>query len=800
MQKYEVFLKLGRLFLDMKKKVYFCSTKHESMRNLNLHINKLIVLLVFIIAGIVAQAQSYTFGIEPERDSAAFAAFRERMKSQVQGRPTVALVLSGGGAKGAAHVSVIQFLEDAGVPIDMVVGTSIGSLVGGLYACGYSGNELEQIIRNLDWETLLTDSHSSQFISLTQKEHDSRLPLSRPFGKRQSNKNESPISLIPVGIVEGQNIYNLLSSLTAGLQDERDFLTLPKPFVCVATDMVSGKAKIWHSGNLVDAMRSSMAIPGLFTPVRTEEMVLLDGCLRSNFPVEVARSMGADIVIGVDVSAPAYGVNEINTLLDIVYQTMDVLGREPYIEAIADCDIYIHPDLLDFSQLSFDAESIDTMLERGRIAAMNNAFEIAQLLHKTGKAIDNTRDTHNLNIDKLPVTIAGIDFEGIDPRDEAFLRRAIEQDSLLTKEEIEKIVDRLIGTNTFEQVTYSLHGKAEPYTLTLKCKSSASDRIGIGLRFDTKDYVSLLFSFGLNTHRLGGYRLYLDGQLGPTSSMKISYEYLSKEGLKWEASSMIKLVGNGEFLSSDHNFRLNFLQHRIDLAVAYSPLQPWEVRGGLRLDYFHHDKMLVDYTLGSISSENIPTSNSYLNGFVSLRMNTYDNVHFPKSGWKLNLYGNYYLLGWNNKISPFLAIQFDAKPAKTFGRITAMPFTAGRYVSAFVIPYLNFLSPNGVLRPLDQQIPFIGLNQSASALQMLGTAGLSLRFNINQRHFVTATTQWIHQSPSIREFFNKNIAITHFGFGVEYAYNTRLGPLCVDLHWSNLDRSLGFFLRYGFEM
>ena len=780
--------------------VYFCSTKLCNMRILNLHINKLIALLFFLYASIAAQAQNYTFGIEPERDSAAFAAFRERIKSQVQGRPTVALVLSGGGAKGAAHISVIQFLEEAGVPIDMVVGTSIGGLVGGLYACGYNGNELEQIIKNLDWESLLTDSYSSKYISLTQKERDSRLPLSRLFSGKLSNKSETPISLIPVGIVEGQNIYNLLSSLTAGFQDERDFLTLPKPFVCVATDMVSGKAKLWHSGNLVYAMRSSMAIPGLFTPVRTEDMVLLDGCLRSNFPVEVARSMGADIVIGVDVSAPAYGVNEINTLLDIVYQTMDVLGREPYIEAIADCDIYIHPDLLDFSQLSFDAESIDTMLERGRIAAMNNAFEIAQLLHKTGKSTDTARNSNTLNIDKRPVAIAGIDFEGIDPLDEAFLRRAIEQDSLLTKNEIEKIVDRLIGTNTFEQVTYSLHGKTEPYTLTLKCNYSASERIGIGLRFDTKDFVSMLFGFGLHKHRLGGYRLYLDGQLGPTSSLKITNMYLSKEGLKWETSTLIKLVGNGEFLSGDHNFKLNFLQQRTDLAIAYSPLQPWEVRGGLRLDYFHHDKMLVDYTLGALSSENIPTSNSYLNGFVSLRVNTYDNVYFPKSGWKFNLYGNYYFLMWKNKTSPFYAIQFDAKPAKTFRKITAMPFAAGRYVSAFATPYINFLSPNGVLRPLDQQIPFIGLNQSASALQMLGTAGLSIRFNINQRHFVTATTQWIHQSPSIKEFFDKNIAITHFGFGVEYSYSTRLGPLCTDLHWSNLDRSLGFFLRFGFEL
>ena len=270
----------------------------------------ILTLLAFDASG--QNTTTYSYGIDPHRDSVAIAQYRSRMDSIRRERPTVALVLSGGGAKGAAHISVIQHLERAGLPIDLVMGTSIGGLVSGLYACGYTGEELEAIIRNQDWNYLLRDTHPRRFDALTQKDYDRQYQLSIPYGTYKWDFHKPVInsrSVLSDGIVQGRNIEDLFASLAVGYGDEMNFIDLPIPFVCVATDMITAKPKVWFSGKLIDALRSTMSIPGLFTPVKKNGMVLMDGSMRSNFPAEIAKQLGADIVIGVDVSAPALGAD-----------------------------------------------------------------------------------------------------------------------------------------------------------------------------------------------------------------------------------------------------------------------------------------------------------------------------------------------------------------------------------------------------------------------------------------------------------------------------------------------------------
>ena len=346
------------------------------------------VFLLALLSAVPAGAQEYTFGIEPTRDSAAFAAFRVRMDSIRQHRPTVALVLSGGGAKGAAHIAVLKHLDSIGLQPDIIVGTSIGGLVGGLYSCGHSGKELEQLFLSQSWDTLLRDLVSTRYDALAQKDFDARCQLSLPFGQlnrdffvQRDHQRSLRRNLLGGGVVQGQNICNLLGALTVGHADECSFLDFPIPFVCVATDMVSARAKVWHSGSLVTALRSTMSIPGLFSPVKTNDMVLLDGSMRSNFPVEVARLLGADTVIGVDISAPSLHAYEMNTLVDIIAQTTDVLGRETYDAAVQGTDIYIRPDLREFSLLSFNEADIRSMINRGRLAVTAAAPRLAALRH-----------------------------------------------------------------------------------------------------------------------------------------------------------------------------------------------------------------------------------------------------------------------------------------------------------------------------------------------------------------------------------------------------------------------------------
>ena len=211
-------------------------------------------------------------------------------------RKRVGLVLSGGGAKGVAHIGVIKVLEEVGIPIDYVAGTSMGAIVGALYAIGYDAHAMDSLVRKQDWMFLLSDKVYRYNMPFSEKEIYEKYLLSVPINKNRGID-------MPAGFISGQNVYNLLSELTIGYHDSLCFANLPIPFACVASNLVDGKEVVLDRGNLPLVMRASMAIPGAFSPVRKGDMVLVDGGISNNFPADLARSMGADVLIGVDVQA-----------------------------------------------------------------------------------------------------------------------------------------------------------------------------------------------------------------------------------------------------------------------------------------------------------------------------------------------------------------------------------------------------------------------------------------------------------------------------------------------------------------
>lgn len=238
-------------------------------------------------------------------------------------RKKVGLVLSGGGAKGMAHIGAIKIIEEAGIPIDYIVGTSMGSIIGGLYAIGYTSHQLDSLVRVQDWNFLLSDRIPRSDKNMAEREADEKYVISVPFSKIS-------IKEVTGGLIKGQNIDNMFSELTLGYHDSIDFNRLPIPYACVAEDIVTGNEYNFHSGRLSTAMRASMAIPGVFTPVRMNNMVLVDGGTINNYPVDVARKMGADIIIGVDVQSNLKPSDQLESTGDILGQLINLMGQEKY--------------------------------------------------------------------------------------------------------------------------------------------------------------------------------------------------------------------------------------------------------------------------------------------------------------------------------------------------------------------------------------------------------------------------------------------------------------------------------------
>jgi len=278
-------------------------------------------------------------------------------KSEKADRPKIALVLSGGGAKGFAHIGVLKVLEKEGIPIDMIVGTSIGSLVGGIYSLGYNASELEVLVKSLNWERVLTDDVSRINLSNHDQLLKQRYIFSLPI-------NGSKKLSLPQGIIKGQNVLNLFCDLSGNVPIDADFSKFPIPFACVATNLETGEELVLNNGSLPTAMFSSMAIPVAFQSYDREGHLLVDGGIVNNFPTDVAKRMGADIIIGVDIRNDSFDTKKLKSLNNVLGQLINFFDQEKQSANKSYCDLIITPDITGYTMSSFNSKARHLDCER----------------------------------------------------------------------------------------------------------------------------------------------------------------------------------------------------------------------------------------------------------------------------------------------------------------------------------------------------------------------------------------------------------------------------------------------------
>jgi len=280
----------------------------------------------------------------------------------VRPRPKIGLALSGGGAKGCAHVGVLEELERLQIPVDYITGTSMGAIVGGLYASGMPLADLRRLMVETNWDDLLDDRTGYRDIALRRKEERMQYPIELNAGLKGTRV------VIPPGVESGQKLSLLLKQLLLPVAYERDFSRLPIPFKAVATDLATGKAVHLDRGRLADAIRASMSIPGVFTPVQWNDHLLIDGGLADNLPADLVRSMGADIVIAVDIGQQNLDHRKLGSLLSIIGQTLNFQTRNNVLAQLERADVVLTPDVQRFGTLEF--ESATSIIDAGRREAL----------------------------------------------------------------------------------------------------------------------------------------------------------------------------------------------------------------------------------------------------------------------------------------------------------------------------------------------------------------------------------------------------------------------------------------------
>lgn len=299
-------------------------------------------------------------------------------------RPKVGLVLSGGGAKGFAHIEILKMLDSLNFPIDYIAGTSMGGIMGGFYAIGYSGSEIENIVREINWSRIFSDSPPRSRVPILEKQYDSEYRLNLQLQGFQIKP--------PSGFIAGQEIMKVFSRYTNPVSSITNFDEFPIPFRCVAVDIVSGKEVAIDRGYLALAMRSTMSIPSAFAPVAYGDYLFVDGGVANNLPVDVVRKMGAEFVIAVNVGAPPLKRDQINNVLDVTLQTVFIPGFKREEANIAASDIVITPEIGSFGTGDFFPDAINSIIISGKKAASSQKDRLTGVLKEWGITQTDSRD------------------------------------------------------------------------------------------------------------------------------------------------------------------------------------------------------------------------------------------------------------------------------------------------------------------------------------------------------------------------------------------------------------------------
>ena len=770
-------------------------------------------------------------GIDPRADSLAVERMKERMAVIRQTRPTVALVLSGGGAKGAAHVGVIRYIEELGIPVDMVLGTSMGGLIGGLYSLGYTVDQMDSLVRNMDWNWALSDRLSRKYITYSDLKYKEKYLLSIPFFyerdyyrmmRADENRfdpshrhdilhvgadNEDGadflkknfLGSLPSGYIYGQNVSNLISSLTIGYQDPMSFQEFPIPFVCVASDMVSGKAKIWHEGKINDALRSTMSIPGMFAPVRVDGMVLVDGGLRDNYPTALAREMGADIIIGVDLSETRRTYTDVNNIGDIIGQGIDMLGRDAFERNVNIPDVKIRPQLRGFNMMSFDAESIDTIMVRGLEAAQAQDSLLREVAKRTSEALASPRKPSAFGFETDSLVIADVEIKGVLPREGELLdkRLNLKFGQKISKEDLNDIVAKIYGTQSYDYVTYELLGDSEPFKLVLNCRKGPIHQLGLGVRADTEEIVSVLLNVGFNAHKLHGHIYDLSGKVSANPYFQFHWSYdlpkmptiNAKASVRWTDLNMLNFGNN--------NLSLSYFCTKQELFLSNIKWRQFDIKGGVRNEVFNVRNVKSSQIIGDYDFDQL--TNDFVSLYLDARTDTFDDGYFPTRGVNAGLSYNWTFAGFPHRFNNFHTLQADAKTVLPIGDIFAfIPSFNFRFLFGDDIPVAYFNAIGGSLagRYVDQQIPFLGVTNLSAMKNMLTIYRADLRFTLAKNHYLTGTVNYARDCDELR---NYAAGPGYFGAALEYSFDTIFGPLSANVHWSDITRKVGFYLSAGYS-
>ena len=715
--------------------------------------------------------------------------------SNALNRKKVAVVLSGGGAKGMAHIGALKVLERAGIPIDIVTGTSMGSIIGGLYAIGYNAQSLDSMVRVQDWSYVITDRENLRRQSLNDRRKQNTYVYSTgmTIGKRNMQAG---------GIIKGKNLAELFQRLCTGYTDSIDFThDLRIPFACVATNIIDNSEVDFHSGRLPQAMRASMAIPAAFSPVRMGDKVLVDGGLKNNYPADLAREMGADIIIGVTVQgAPKEAADLVGTM-SILSQIIDVNCKNKYEENLAITDLHLSVDTKGYGSASFSQAAIDTLIRRGEEVAMRHWDDIIALKKRIG-IDDSFRPVILQPLRPQVMTekrrVIGFVFENMTPQDERFLKQKFHISRIDSIDaSLEQQLTTSMRVDLFYQTAESrLIPEGDGVRVVLSAGNRKSVQLHAGVRYDTEEYAALQLGLDIPfktaipvnadiTLRLGK-RLKARGEITahPRSFSRPTFSYSFSR-------NDVDLYIKGDL---DYNIRYNQFQAEV-LPFNFN-LSRFNLQMGLRWDYMHYRNKL-----GSAAAKEFTLENEHFFSYrARAEYNSEDNWYFPSRGARFKAEYAYLTDDFTRLEDKTGMSEVSAHWRMSFtlgSRFTLQPMVYGRLLFGKTVPlvFSNAIGGNWFGHYVEQQMPFAGVGNVEYVDDQFVAAQLQVQQRMGSNHYALLRVSGAQYAEKTAQLLDHH---TLFGVQAAYYYDTMFGPAGITIGYSNRTEKPYVFLNLGF--
>jgi NTE family protein len=716
-------------------------------------------------------------------------------------RPKIGVVLSGGGAKGLAHIGILKAIDSAGLKVDYITGTSMGSIIGAMYAIGYSGDSIQKVMHGINWDLILSNQSSMRSLIMEEKDEYSKYDIELPWVNHWFR--------LSTGVIEGQELWLKFAEVFRPVYNIKDFSKFSIPFKCIATDVSTGEAVVLDTGEIVSALRSSMAIPSVFTAIEYGGHKLIDGGVVRNFPVRDVRDMGANIVIGSNLSGPLKTSKEVTNALQVLLQVAFFREAADTRTQIPLCDIYVSQPLEKYGMGNFgEAQQIvNEGLEEGRrlYPRLKHLADSLNAIYGPQEIVKNRLPAVH------PVKVSSFEVKGLFNTNEGFFIQSmgLETNHYYTADNLSRMVRRAFGTRYYNRITYSL----EP-------QPDGTSRIV----YEVEENPLTFAKIGLNYNQFSGISAILNltsrNFFTPTSRSLVTMNLGQNFRIRGEHLQYFSRRANFAFVLGTQfdNFRITTYNSKYKEAGLYSQ-NYWKTDAhfgystnrdltfgiGGRFEY-------VDYDPSITSSLEFKGRNNFATGYFFVRSNTLDRPLYPRKGIKFEAEADHVFpqtpnVDYFNSAVTRTDTSFSSASYERFllnfdqyvplsEKYTLLLHAQGGLNLHYKNNIMNEFSIGGMTSQFHNQVTFAGLREGTFYSSSIAEGVLGLRYQLFANVLITGRANVLFNN-----FVNKSNFFTTpdflSGYALTFTYNFALGPLELSMMYSDQSKSVLGYLNIG---